>query len=289
VIHVSSGSTNPVLSRDDDSIEEMASILLEDTTIDQLKPESGMRMSQIGTAKVLPDDPRVGSSDSKVLPQLPQLLFNGDAAWAMNTTPVVTAAGRTNETQFSSESAGQQLYPPTVFTHARKGSGPPIPRRSSKRKSRRPKNNISNPQPSGSGQKDVASSTVLSKIDISSRRPSTKKPESSPSQAADINSKIEAMMAATKALKPGTDGVVLQGPFVPTKKRRLRDNKVIAKMKTAFNDRLNSRSIRKRHDSARDDHLLDTSINEVNDFDDDVSVSVSALTALEIRMNEGEW
>ena len=99
-----------------------------------------------------------------------------------------------------------------------------------------------------------------------------------------INSKVEAMQAALRALKPNTSGNLLQGPLVPTKKRRIKDNKVVVMVRTAFNDRLNSRSLRKRHDPARDDHLLDHSLNELNE-EEDLSTSV---TNMDIRLNEGE-
>ena len=99
-----------------------------------------------------------------------------------------------------------------------------------------------------------------------------------------INSKVEGMQAALKALKPDASGDLLRGPLVPTKKRRIKDNKVIVMVRTAINDRLNSRSVRKRHDPVRDDHLLDHSLNELND-DEDLSTSV---TNMDIRLNEGK-
>jgi hypothetical protein len=104
--------------------------------------------------------------------------------------------------------------------------------------------------------------------------------------AADVNEKIVAMLAATKALKPAHDDALHQASFVPTKKRRLMDNKVLTKMKSAINDRLQIRSSRRR-DSIRDDKLLDRTLNELQDFEDPVSASVTALSTVEIRMNEG--
>lgn len=98
-----------------------------------------------------------------------------------------------------------------------------------------------------------------------------------------INAKVRAMMDATNALKGNGTGKIHPGPFVPTKKRRLQDNKVIVKVRAVFNDRLNARSVKKRHDPVRDDHLLDSDLNEVQD-DEDLSQFVSAM---DIRLNEG--
>jgi len=127
-------------SRYDDSIEEMASMLLDDTDIDQPRAEPGRRLSHIATSKALSHS---SSRDSKTLPQLPQLLFNGDDAWAMRTTPVVTAAGGNNEVHFSFEDEAvpgiHTANIPKPFKQPRKDTTPPIPRRSSKRKSGRPK------------------------------------------------------------------------------------------------------------------------------------------------------
>jgi hypothetical protein len=99
-------------------------------------------------------------------------------------------------------------------------------------------------------------------------------------EATDVNNKVQAMLAATRALKGGTDQALLQGPYLPTK-RRLMDNKVLAKMKTAINDRIQVRNPRRR-DSARDDQLLDYSNSELQDWEEPL-----ALSALEIRLNEG--
>ena len=98
--------------------------------------------------------------------------------------------------------------------------------------------------------------------------------------------KIEAMIAATKALKPGSDSAVLLGPLVPPRKRRLVDNKVLTKMKTALKDGFNARNAKKR-DSMLNDKLLDASLNEVQDFEEELSMSAEALTTMELRINEG--
>jgi hypothetical protein len=62
---------------------------------------------------------------------------------------------------------------------------------------------------------------------------------------------------------------------------------MLTKVKSAINDRLQIRGSRRR-DSIRDDKLLDRSLNELQDFEDSASASIAALSAVEIRMNEGQ-
>ncbi|KAH7407885.1 hypothetical protein BKA64DRAFT_433898 [Cadophora sp. MPI-SDFR-AT-0126] len=272
----------------DDSIEEMASILLDDTTMDQLRPEGGKRMSQSAASKALPGL-RTESQDGKSLPQLPKLIFNGDDAWALRTAPVVTAAGTSNQIEFSESSPQPSTFLHRISAHARKSSIPEIPRRSSKRRSGRPKSTVVPPRPEAGDRRSVAhNSRQTLKNSISPPRPSdSSQPKQSGFVAADVNNKIEAMISATKALKPGSEGAVLLGPLVPTKKRRLVDNKVLTKMKSALNDRFNGRTAKKR-DSMLNDKLLDASLNEVQDFEEELSISAIALTTMELRMNEGD-
>jgi hypothetical protein len=259
----------------------MASMLLEDTDIDQLRTEHGKRLSQIASAKVAPNISSTGLRQSKTLPQLPQLLFNGDDAWAMRTTPVVTAAGSSNEVNFaeddSMETANPTSNPPKTLKQSSQHSVPAIPRRSSKRKSARPvshvhtrspvkyRTSISPPKP------ELIASTGGSTADAGSR----------------VNQQIEAMLAATNTLKPGHNNVILQGPYVSMKKRRLKDNKVLTKVKTAINDRLQARNGKKRHDPLRDDLLLDNSSSMSQIVDDAVTPS-PVLSSVERRLNEGE-
>ena len=103
--------------------------------------------------------------------------------------------------------------------------------------------------------------------------------DASPAQANFINSKIESMLAATTSLKGESTGDLLLGPLVPVKKRRIMNSKVLVKVRSALGGRLGSLSSRKQYDAARDDHLLDNSLN-----DDDLSQSV---TNMDIRLNEG--
>ena len=93
------------------------------------------------------------------------------------------------------------------------------------------------------------------------------------------------MLAASNALKPNdSSGSLLQGPLVTTQKRRMKDNKVIVKVRTAINDRLKSRGSRNCHDSLRDDRLLDTALDDLHG-EEGLSEFVSAM---DIRLNEGK-
>jgi hypothetical protein len=138
-------------------------------------------------------------------------------------------------------------------------------------------------EPRAKDQDDSITSQKVSKVSTALSA-SENQPNAYPHEAAMINSKVEAMQAAIKALKPDASEGFLQGPLVPTKKRRIKDNKVILMVRTAINDRLNSRNLRKRHDPVRDDHLLEHSLNDLND-DEDLSTSV---TNMDIRLNEGK-
>jgi hypothetical protein len=285
-IHHSTDGIEPQYSRHDDSIDEMASILLDDTTEEQLKPEPGRRLSRIGIAQALPSIQRVDHNAAKSLPQLPKLLFNGDDAWAMKSSPVVTAAGSSNQMVFSSDTPAS-LNVSADSPQFKKSPAPAIPRKSSKRKSARPRSAL--PRGKINVETEQTASRLALKSSISPPKP-VEVPQikaSSTMNAADVNEKIVAMLAATKALKPAHDDALHQGSFVPTKKRRLMDNKMLTKMKSAINDRLQIRSSR-RHDSIRDDKLLDRSLNELQDCEDPVSASVTALSTVEIRMNEGQ-
>ena len=285
--HDSNYKKEPQSNHHDDSIEEMASILLDDTTIDQLRPEGGKSMSQSAASKALPGL-RTESQDGKSLPQLPKLVFNGDDAWAMKTAPVVTAAGTSNQMEFSEDNPQPSTFLNRLSAHARKSSIPEIPRRSSKRRSGRPKSTVGPPRAEAGDRRSVAyTSQQTLKSSISPTRPGdSSQSKQSGFAASDVNDKIEAMIAATRALKPGSDGAVLLGPLVPPRKRRLVDNKVLTKMRTALKDGFNTRNAKKR-DSMLNDKLLDASLNEVQDFEEELSMSAEALTTMELRMNEG--
>lgn len=122
----------------DDSIEEMASMLLEDTTINQLNAntEPDRRLSHAAAAKIFNSYSRADARQD--LPQLPRLTFSGDDAWAMQTSPVIAASGNSNQIRFDLDDDPLSLPLQPTLKHNRKGSiAPTIPRKSSKRRSSR--------------------------------------------------------------------------------------------------------------------------------------------------------
>ncbi|KAH6674115.1 hypothetical protein B0J14DRAFT_479837 [Halenospora varia] len=201
--------------------------------------------------------------------------------------------------QFTSTRDELHNYPPSITkchnNHIRKTSAPPIPRKSSKRRSVRNKSVLSSPKRASICQ-PVSGSTHRLATSISTpnylNAPGTK--SSDRIDPSDINGKIKAMLEASAQLKPSaSSGTLLQGPLVANKKRRFKDHKVLAKVKTAINDRLGARQTKKEHDSTRYDRLLDLGINDIQDLpelpdlDEEISHSFSALNTLEIRLNEG--
>ncbi|KAF4636248.1 hypothetical protein G7Y89_g1858 [Cudoniella acicularis] len=282
-------------SHHDDSIDEMVSYLLDDTTVEQLREDPGKRLSQISVPNELSSiSPHIASPDDKGLPQLPNLIFNGDDAWAMRSTPVVIAIGSFNEIQFNSSFDELNSIPPSIAkhpsNHLRKSSAPPIPRKSSKRKSARSKSIVSSPRKMSISQ--PISQTTKGLVTSISTPVLLNAPEFSTTASSnhnDINRKVEAMLAATAKLKPSSsDNGLLHGSLVSNKPRRMKDTKVIVKVKTAINDRWKARQSRKAHDSVRDDKLLDPSINGRPSSQDDLPPTLPALNIVEVRLNEGQ-
>jgi hypothetical protein len=91
---------------------------------------------------------------------------------------------------------------------------------------------------------------------------------------ADVNSKIEAMMAATKTLKPDAINSLRPGQYTTAKARGVKDGNVLTKMKTAMNHHFQGHANKKSPEPA------ETSNSEK-------TIRQSALTTMEIRMNEG--
>ena len=95
--------------------------------------------------------------------------------------------------------------------------------------------------------------------------------------AVDLNSKIEAMMAATKALKPNLSEPLNPGVHLPlANNSHPKDGKVLTKMKTAMNHHFQTRTNKKSSEP-------DKSLSKKE------ALPQSALTTMEIRVNEGEF
>lgn len=117
----------------DTSMDELASRLLDDSNLSQFQTHQGRRLSQHSIVHVLhrlPDSPR-GQKD---LPQLPQLLFNDDDAWALQFQSAQTADSGSNNVGFvgngSGNSPSENIQGQTT---KRKSFVPSLPPRSSMR------------------------------------------------------------------------------------------------------------------------------------------------------------
>jgi hypothetical protein len=285
----------------DDTINKIASDLLEDTVVEQRKEDPGRNLIKFGfagTKSEMSITPTVDgpNDDSKELPQIPLNLFNDDNPWAMKNSPAVTSASHLNTMRFSADelSTGTGSISRNAFSHTRKSSAPAIPRRSSKRKSGRSKSNITSPQKPTNGHiRGTASKNKLSKSFSTPMIMNVSAPvnqsiaTTSSVNPQDISGKIAKMLEATQALKgSSSESAIQQGPSIPSKKQRLKDNKVLAKVKTAINDRMTSRNGRRTHDPIRDDRLLNLSIYDSPEIDIREPIG-NPTKAEEIRLREG--
>lgn len=137
----------------DDSIEDMASMLLDDTTMNQLNTntEPGRRISQAAATEIF--NSRTNSRDGTSLPQLPRLGFHDDDTWATQTAPALTAAGDSNQMNLEFKGNHPDFPLHSMPKHSRKdSSAPTVPRKSSKRRSSRSKYQLSITEKRGTRQ-----------------------------------------------------------------------------------------------------------------------------------------
>ena len=92
--------------------------------------------------------------------------------------------------------------------------------------------------------------------------------------AVDLNGKVEAMLAATKALKPDLTQTLLPGLELPDNSSHLKDSNILVKMKTAMNNHFQTRVNKKSPELA-------------GSVGHKVALSQPALTTMAIRMNKG--
>jgi hypothetical protein len=271
-------------THEDDSVDEQASELLDDTDSDQLRGDQGIGLSQSATTKVLPQY-QLGRPVDKPLPKLPSLVFHDDDAWAFKATSVITAAGSSHDTRFSNDSASREHLQDTrkPLAHSRKGSAPPIPRRSSKRRISPCKEVKPHPRSSsevqGITRKPPPSSDKQSAATQAARN-STSKPSQSTFSAADaiaLNETMARIAAANASIKPQQESLVTE------KKRKLRGNKVFSKMKTALSDRIR----RKNQGANQEDSLLDSPLVEPPILLDQWPRESESLSDMEIVFSEG--
>jgi hypothetical protein len=278
-----------------DSIEELASMLLDDTTMNQLAGEPGKRLSKLGSAKILPQPIGQAFFHDKALPQLPKLSFSGNDEWTTRSYPVATAAGISSEADPLNDEEELDSCPPPVSrqpAHSRKGSAPPLPRKSSKRSSRqREQRDLIEVQNSRGGDKRQLERRKIMKMtnqNIEGQLPLTAETQpqrSVPTVLPDVSQQIESMLVASRTLKPRESNSMTVSPVV-SKKNGMKGNGVLSKMKMILNGHFHDKGLRKHLYAAKNEHLLDPNLSQLPDYDEEAST----ISAIELRMNEGwKW
>jgi hypothetical protein len=275
----------------DDSIEEMTSMLIDDTTINQLTGEPGKRSSQLGSAKILSQPSRQGFFHDKALPRLPRLSFDAEDNWTLGSPPAIPAAELiSNIVDLTNDDDELDSCPPPVSrqpSHARKSSAPPLPRKSSKRRSRqREQKEVVEARTTTGDQNRQLGSRKFSKVTQQSLKHSLPLSNetvkaATPNESPDVSQQIEYTLTASKALKSEGDSLVMDSRVLFRRNGEKR-NRVLSRMKNAITGHLHD-SFRKHHNLAENEHLLDPTLSQLPDYDEELS----AISAMELRINEG--
>lgn len=139
-----SSISNPILtSKDgrhipfqyDDSIEELASMLLDESDTDELNIKSVELPTKPDSVQVVPGRSIVANEKEKALPRASRP-HDEDDNHSTSTSLGITSSP-SQMLQFNGDGTNPSLPSKQIF-HARRISGPPLPRRSSRRKSSRP-------------------------------------------------------------------------------------------------------------------------------------------------------
>lgn len=204
-----------IITHHDDSIDEMASQLLDDTTMDQIYTHPGNRMSQISISKAIPHLP-LSESPGQAPPRLPQFAFNDDAAWALRQPALVTTDGMVKE--MSSSGSSRALSPPFDIghpSHRRKSSAPSLPPKSSKRRPGLPSRASCNlrAEYESRGREGQPGQTDSSKV-IPQKLISVPQAQISSTAGIDIQKKIDSLMALSTP-KPMDPSGCSQNPSRP--------------------------------------------------------------------------
>lgn len=273
----------------DDSIEEMTSMFIDDTAANQLTGEPRKRLSKLGSAKIPQQTSRQGLFNDKALPRLPQLSFNGEDDWTTRSRAATEAIS--NEVGLVSDEEEFDSCPPPVSrepTHARKSSAPPLPRKSSKRRSRQreQKEVVDARNATGDDSRQIKpwklSKTTQQSLKSPFSLPSQNTNSPIPKAAPDASQQIEAMLATSKVLKPEVDTFAIDSPVL-SNKGDVKGNRVLSKMKNAITGHLRDKSHRKHHNLAKNEHLLDPNLSQLPDYGEEAST----ISAMKIRINEG--
>jgi hypothetical protein len=283
------GSNNDAQSCLDDSIEEMASMLLDDTTMSELQGEIGKRLSQAGSAKILPQLPQEVPSRHKALPQLPQLLFNGDDAWALASRNAIVARDIVHGgyVTFSDEEELDSCPPPVSREpiHARTSSAPTLPRKSSRRRCQNSEHlKLKDRGENSRQQLEIRNLTKMTQQTVGfPLQLNHGEAISSNAVQPAVNRQINNMLAASKALKPPDDSLLSESS-VASKKSRNKRKGALSKMRNAINERLHDNRLKEHSQSPKSEQLLDSNLSKWSDYED----GPSAVSAMALRLSEGK-
>jgi hypothetical protein len=282
----------------DESIEEMTSTLIDDTTMNQLTGEPRNRLAKLGSAKVLPQSSRQGFFHDKALPRLPRLSFDGGDDWITAPCPAITApVGVPNEVEMIADEEEHDSFPPPVSrqpAHARKSSAPPLPCKSSKRRRRQrePKEFIETRNTPGDENRQLEprklsktpQQSIKSPFSPSSEITKAVTHEASP----DVSHQIKAMLVASMALKPEGDSssssMAIDSPAL-SKNSGKKGSGVLSKMRSTITGHLHDKGLKKHHNLAKSEYLLDPNLNHLPDYDEEAST----ISDMELRINEGSY
>ncbi|CAG8957463.1 hypothetical protein HYFRA_00011444 [Hymenoscyphus fraxineus] len=270
----------------EDSIEEMASMLLDDTTIDQLKADPGKRFSQVSL-------PAIVNGDNELLQHEASLWSAENTVWIRHSSPAPPASSLQPIEYDSSEDELNTFPPPIadkrVPAHLRKTSAPEIPRRSSKRNSGRYKSSLSSPQKVIGHSRNSSSANRLSKnVNENHEKIMNMAAPAHASSSFDVvahNNKMQAALAAGILQMPATHSAPTEPTAEPSSAtKKPRHIQVFSMVKAAFRG---SRHGKKSPDPVRGDRLLNSPNNGSPGMEDEATLA-TMTSSLEIRLNEGE-
>jgi hypothetical protein len=275
----------------DDSIEEMTSLLIDDTTMNQLTEKPGERLTQLGSVKTPSPPSQKGFSHGKSLSRLLRLSLGGDDDWTPGSPPAITAAGAiSNEVDLTNDEGELDSCPPPVSrqpAHARKSSAHPLPRKSSKRsRLREQKEAVEALNTTGDENRQLESRKLTKVTQPSLKYPIPLSKETAkaviPKASPDVRQQIEAILVDPRTLKPEGDSILVDTPVL-SKKSVEKGSRVLSKMKNAITGHLHDKGFRKHHNLARKEHLLDPNLSQLPDYDEEAST----ISTMELRINEG--
>lgn len=220
-----------------DSIEEMANMLLDDTTAygSEADPDLSEELSEISlTMGASTTMTQAAPANRNNIPHSAATLASNND-WPLPVKPLTIGAGPSSDMiqestpsdQFSGTSQSISTRP---IRHARKFPASSMNRKALRQKPLARRGSISH-QETISHQKSISRPSYAT---------SSQSDAPSPLDPAPIHDSIQSMLAATKALKPANDETVPRGPMARTKKS-FRDGQVLVKMKSAMRNYIHPR------------------------------------------------